>query len=287
MPRFAYVDGQFMRHRDGFIHIEDRGLQFGDAVYEVWAVRDGVLFDMAGHLARLGRSLGALSIKAPLTDTSLCLVIRELLVRNKLRNGLVYLQISRGVAKRDHPFPKSAKPSIVLTARGLDMKMGDKRAQQGISVQTHPDIRWGRVDIKTTNLLPNVLAKQAAIEAGFGDAWLVDRDGYITEGTAQNAWIVDRDGVLRTRPSNHEILRGITRDTIVQTAQKLGYKLEERAFTTEEAKQAREAFITSATSFVTPVTSIDLAIIGNGAPGSVATALRQAYLDAQSSSLNG
>jgi D-alanine transaminase len=283
MPRIAYVDGRFVRHRDGAVHIEDRGLQFGDAVYEVWAVRDGVLFDMQGHLARLARSLNALSIKAPLTDTGLCMVIKQLLVRNKLRNGLVYLQISRGVAKRDHPFPKSAEPTIILTARQLDMKAGDARAQTGISVQSHADIRWGRVDIKTINLLPNVLAKQAALEAGYGDAWLVDRDGFVTEGTAQNAWIVDTNGVLRTRPSSHDILRGITRDTIIKTAAKLGYALEERAFTLVEAKSAREAFITSATSFVTPVTRIDNASIGNGGPGIIASTLRQAYLAEQTS----
>jgi D-alanine transaminase len=287
MPRFAYVDGQFVRHSDGSVHIEDRGLQFGDAVYEVWAVRDGVLFDMAGHLARLARSLDALQIKAPLSNQSLHVIIKELLVRNKLRNGLVYLQISRGVAKRDHPFPKSAFPSIILTARSVDMGLGDKRAELGIAVQSHADIRWGRVDIKTINLLPNVLAKQAALEAGFGDAWLVDRGGFVTEGTAQNAWIVDRAGVLRTRPSNHEILRGITRDAIITTAQKLGYNLEERAFTLEEAKSAHEAFITSATSFVTPVTRIDTVYIGDGKPGKIATALRQAYLNAQISARDG
>lgn len=283
MPRFAYVDGRFVRHRDGGVHIEDRGLQFGDAVYEVWAVRDGILFDMAGHLARLARSLAALSIKAPLSDVSLRVVIRELLARNRLRNGLVYLQISRGVAKRDHPFPKSCEPTVILTARSLDMKAGDRRAEQGISVQSTSDIRWGRVDIKTTNLLPNVLAKQAALEAGFGDAWLVDGDGYVTEGTAQNAWIVDKDGHLRTRPSNHEILRGITRDAIIKIAKDLGYALDERAFTLDEAKASREAFITSATSFVTPVIRIDDASIANGVPGNMAIALRQAYLDEQNS----
>jgi D-alanine transaminase len=283
MPRFAYVDGRFVRHRDGAVHIEDRGLQFGDAVYEVWAVRDGILFDMAGHLARLARSLAALSIKAPLSDTSLCMVIKELLKRNRLSNGLVYLQISRGVAKRDHPFPKSATPTLILTARGLDMRAGDQRAATGISVQSQADIRWGRVDIKTINLLPNVLAKQAALEAGFGDAWLVDTQGFVTEGTAQNAWIVDSNGILRTRPSSNDILRGITRDTIIKTAKDLGYPLEERAFTLAEAKSAREAFITSATSFVTPVTRIDEAIIGNGGAGIIATSLRQAYLGEQNS----
>jgi D-alanine transaminase len=283
VPRFAYVDGRFVRHRNGAVHIEDRGLQFGDAIYEVCAVKNGVLFDMDGHLARLGRSLGALSIPAPLSNTSLLMVMRELMLRNKLYNGLIYLQISRGVAKRDHPFPKVIRPSIILTARTLDMKLGDARAETGISVQSQADIRWGRVDIKTINLLPNVLAKQAALEAGFGDAWLVDDHGYVTEGTAQNAWIVDREGNLRTRPLSHDILGGITRETIIKVARDLGYPLEERAFTLDEAKLAREAFITSATSFVTPVVRIDDASIGNGVPGNIAEILRATYLNEQTS----
>jgi D-alanine transaminase len=283
MPRFAYVDGRFVRHRDGAVHIEDRGLQFGDAVYEVCAVKNGILFDMDGHLARLGRSLAALSIPAPLGDASLMMVIKQLMTRNKLRNGLVYIQVSRGVAKRDHPFPKVCQPSIILTARGMDMRAGDMRAATGISVQSHADIRWGRVDIKTINLLPNVLAKQAALEAGFGDAWLLDDNGFVTEGTAQNAWIVDAAGVLRTRPIGHDILRGITRDTIIKVAADLGFPLQERAFTLEEAKSAREAFITSATSFVTPVIRIDDAPIANGVPGNVATQLRETYLSEQTS----
>lgn len=283
MPRFAYVDGRFVRHRDGAVHIEDRGLQFGDAIYEVCAVKNGILFDMDGHLARLGRSLAALSITAPLGDTSLMMVIKQLMIRNKLRNGLVYIQVSRGVAKRDHPFPKVCQPSIILTARSMDMRAGDMRAATGISVQSHADIRWGRVDIKTINLLPNVLAKQAALEAGFGDAWLVDDNGFVTEGTAQNAWIVDAAGVLRTHPIGHDILRGITRDTIIKVAADVGFPLQERAFTLEEAKSAREAFITSATSFVTPVIRIDDAPIANGVPGNVATQLREMYLSEQTS----
>lgn len=283
MPRFAYVDGRFVRHRDGAVHIEDRGLQFGDAVYEVWAVRNNIIFDMAGHLARLARSLAALSIAAPLKDTSLTMIIKELMTRNKLRNGLVYLQISRGVARRDHSFPVRATPSIILTARLLDMRAGDMKAQFGIAVQSQADTRWGRVDIKTINLLPNVLAKQSALEAGYGDAWFYDTDGFVTEGTAQNAWIVDSEGILRTRPSGHDILRGITRDAIIDTAHALGYLLDQRAFTLGEAKAAREAFITSATSFVTPVVSIDGITIGNGVPGPIAKTLRARYLSEQNS----
>jgi D-alanine transaminase len=278
VPRFAYVDGRFVRHRDGAVHIEDRGLQFGDAVYEVWAVRDGILFDSAGHLARLARSLAALAIKAPVSDATLQVIVSELIARNKLRDGLVYLQISRGVARRDHPFPANAYPFIILTARRLDMAAGDAKAAMGIKVQSQPDIRWGRVDIKTVNLLPNVLAKQAALEAGYHDAWLVDREGMVSEGTAQNAWIVDQNGVLRTRPTGHDILSGITRETIIAVAAELGFAFEDRAFSLAEAKAAREAFITSATSFVTPVIQIDTTAIANANPGPIATRLREGYL---------
>jgi len=283
VPRIAYVDGQFVRHGEASIHVEDRGLQFGDAVYEVWAVRGGILFDSEGHLARLSRSLAALQIKAPLGNASLMVVVRELMARNKLKDGLVYLQVSRGVARRDHPFPAHSRPSIILTARAMNMVQADARAAKGIQVQTCPDIRWGRVDIKTVNLLPNVLAKQAALEAGFADAWFVDRDGMVTEGTAQNAWIVDSHSILRTRPATHAILRGITRDTIIKTAQALGFGFEEKAFSREEAMSAQEAFITSATSFVTPVIGLDGHEIGGGKPGPIAQKLRETYLSQQTS----
>ena len=283
VPRIAYVDGQFVQHSQASIRVEDRGLQFGDAVYEVWAVRDGHLFDCQGHLARLGRSLAALSITPPLKDSSLMVIVRELISRNKLTNGLVYLQISRGVARRDHPFPAHAKPSIILTARGMNKVQADQRAKLGIRVMTCPDNRWGQVDIKTVNLLPNVLAKQAALEAGFHDAWFVDADGMITEGTAQNAWIVDQAGKLRTRPATHAILRGITRDTIIETAHNLGYPFEEQAFSVEEAQNAQEAFITSATSFVTPVIAINTHLIGHGKPGQISSSLRNEYLSQQTS----
>lgn len=283
MPRIAYVDGQFVRHGEASIHVEDRGLQFGDAVYEVWAVRGGILFDSEGHLARLARSLAALQIKAPIGNASLMVIVRELMARNKLKDGLVYLQISRGVARRDHPFPAHSRPSIILTARAMNMAQADARAAKGIQVQTCPDIRWGRVDIKTVNLLPNVLAKQAALEAGFADAWFVDAEGLVTEGTAQNAWIVDSDGLLRTRPATHAILRGITRDTIIKTAQELGFAFEEKAFSRDEALSAQEAFITSATSFVTPLIGLDGHKIGDGTPGSIARKLRETYLSQQTS----
>jgi D-alanine transaminase len=210
-------------------------------------------------------------------------IVRELMARNKLKDGLVYLQVSRGVARRDHPFPAHSRPSIILTARAMNMAHADARAAKGIQVQTCPDNRWGRVDIKTVNLLPNVLAKQAALEAGFADAWFVDSEGMVTEGTAQNAWILDSEGLLRTRPATHAILRGITRDTIIKTAQELGFTFEEKAFSRDEALAAQEAFITSATSFVTPVIGLDGHKIGDGTPGPIARKLRETYLSQQTS----
>jgi D-alanine transaminase len=218
-----------------------------------------------------------------MSNASLMVIVRELMARNKLKDGLVYLQISRGVARRDHPFPAHSRPSIILTARAMNTAQADARAAKGIQVQTCPDIRWGRVDIKTVNLLPNVLAKQAALEAGFADAWFIDAEGLVTEGTAQNAWIVDSDGLLRTRPATHAILRGITRDTIIKTAQELGFAFEEKVFSRDEALSAQEAFITSATSFVTPVIGLDGHKIGDGTPGSIARKLRETYLSQQTS----
>ena len=277
--RFAYVNGRYCRHGDAAIHVEDRGFQFADAVYEVWGVRNGHLMDSDGHFERLYRSLGELRISPPRTRPALEQVISELLRRNRLRDGLVYLQISRGQARRDHAFPKSpVVPTIVLTCKRLDFAAADARAEAGIAVITVPDQRWARCDIKTVNLLPNILAKQAAQEAGAAEAWQVDANGFITEGSSTNAWIVTKAGQLLTRQADHGILHGITRARILKFAQELGLDVVERAFTPEEVRDCREAFLTSATSFVTPVVSVDSHVIANGRPGSVATALRAAYL---------
>ncbi|WP_417497698.1 D-amino-acid transaminase [Maricaulis sp.] len=280
MTRFAYVNGRYQPHADAMIHIEDRGFQFADAIYEVWSVRAGELMDADGHFARLDRSLRELRIVNPKTEAGYRLVIAELLRRNRVRDGLVYLQISRGRARRDHAFPSGpVRPTVVMTTKRLDHAAAQRRADAGVAVISLPDQRWARRDIKTVNLLPNVLAKQAAHEAGAAEAWLVDAGGQVTEGASTNAWIVTADGVLVTRQTDHDILHGITRARIIQRAQALGYKLEERAFTVAEAQSAREAFMTSATSFVTPIIRIDDRPVGNGAPGSVATALRSAYLE--------
>ncbi|MAC38145.1 MAG: D-amino acid aminotransferase [Oceanicaulis sp.] len=281
MSRIAYVNGRFQRHDLAAVHIEDRGFQFADAIYEVWAVRKGELLDAEGHFDRLDRSLGELRIAHPVTRAALTIVIRELIRRNRIGDGLVYLQISRGRARRDHGFPPpGTRPTLVLTAKRLDLDAVAGRAAQGVSVISVPDQRWARCDIKTVNLLPNTLAKQAARDAGAYEAWQVDADGFVTEGTSSNAWILTADGALVTRPADHAILHGITRATLIRVATSAGYRLEERPFTIAEALEAREAFLTSATNFVMPVTRIDGRPVANGEPGSVSAELRQAYLAA-------
>jgi D-alanine transaminase len=278
MPRIAYVNGAYVPLADAVLPIEDRATQFADAVYEVWAVRKGKMMDVQGHFARLERSLRELRIKAPFTMGTLHMILRETMRRNKLANGMVYLQISRGVAPRDHLFPANTKPSVVIIARPIDVAGANRRAETGIAVITSPDIRWGRVDIKTVGLLPNVLAKQAAKDAGVHDAILVNTDGIITECTSANLWIVDANGTLRTHPVTNSILNGITKRTVARLAQERQIAISETEFTVKDALEAREAFMTSANAFVTPITRIDGHSIGSGAPGPIALALRQAYI---------
>ena len=278
MSRFAYVNGLYLRHPEAVVHIEDRGYQFADGVYEVCEVRDGRLIDEALHMARLERSLRELRMPQPMSLAALGVVMREVVRRNRVRDGLVYLQVTRGVAPRYHAFPaEGTPPSIVVTAKSSPRSEGDVRAERGISVITMPDNRWERVDIKTTALLPNVLAKQAAKEAGAYEAWFVDAGGNVTEGSSTNAWIVTMEGVIVTRPAESGILRGITRTVLFNVAEAAGLRIEERAFSVEEAKAAREAFISAATAIVLPVVEIDGQAVGNGAPGSVATELRRRF----------
>jgi len=280
MPRIAYVNGRYVAHADASVHIEDRGYQFADGVYEVCEVARGFIVDMPRHLGRLGRSLAELSIDWPVTQRVLPLILREVVRRNHVVNGLVYVQVTRGVASREFFFPApGTRPSLVVTARKADPAAAAKRAETGIKVITVPENRWDRVDIKSTGLLPNVLAKQKAKEAGAQEAWFVDTDGMVTEGGSSNAWIVTRDGVLVTRPAEHGILRGITRTTLFDVAAKLGLTIEERKFSVAEAKAAREAFISSATTIAMPVVAIDGAPIANGHPGSMTLSLRQAFFD--------
>ena len=277
MARYAYVNGRYVDHREASVHIEDRGYQLADGVYEVVGVRNGKLIDEKPHLDRLDRSLKELRIAQPVSRGTLDFIIRELMRRNRLRDGLVYMQVTRGVARRDHAFPTMpVKPSLVLTTKNTRHLEAD--AGPGIAVKSQPDIRWERCDIKTVALLPNVLAKQAARENGAYEAWLVDAAGCVTEGASTNAWIVTKEGELVTRQTDSGILAGITRGTLKSIADTLQLKLVERPFSLSEAKQAREAFITSATSFVTPVIRIDDEPVGDGKPGPTARRLRQEYV---------
>ncbi len=280
MSRIAYVNGCYVPHSQAMVHVEDRGYQFADAVYEVCEVARGYIVDMTRHLDRLDRSLRELQIDWPMHRSALQVVLREMVRRNGVANGMVYLQVSRGVARRDHVFPApSTRPAIVLTAKRVDPAAAAKRANAGIRVITVAENRWERVDIKTVGLLPNVLAKQKAKEAGAQEAWFIDPDGSVKEGGSTNAWIVSKEGTLVTRSADSGILRGITRTTLFDVAKKLGLKVEERAFTVEEAKNAREAFISSATTLALPVVEIDGAPVANGHPGTVALTLREAFFD--------
>lgn len=279
MPRIAYVNGRYIQHADAAVHIEDRGYQFADGVYEVCEVARGYIMDMTRHLNRLDRSLSELQIGWPMSRKALETVMREVVRRNRIVNGLVYLQVTRGVASRDHVFPAGARPSVVVTAKRSDPVAAAKRAESGLKVITVPENRWERVDIKSVSLLPNVLAKQKAKEAGAQEAWFVDPDGTVKEGASTNAWIVTMDGKIVTRPADHGILRGITRTTVFDLARELGLTIEERAFTVAEAKAAREAFITAATTVVMPVVAIDGDPVANGHPGSVTLSLRNGFFD--------
>jgi D-alanine transaminase len=278
MSRIAYVNGRYLPRAQAMVHIEDRGYQFSDGVYEVCEVREGRLVDERRHLARLARSLAELRIPPPMSPAALGVVLRETVRRNRVRDGIVYLQVTRGVARRDHAFPAAGTaPALVVTARSHDLAHSEKIAAEGVSVITLPDNRWERVDIKSVSLLPNVLAKQAAREQGAREAWFVDAESRVTEGSSSNAWIVSRDGKLLTRALDHGILRGITRTVLLDVIKAQGLQLEERAFTVEEAYAAREAFLTSASQIVLPVVRIDGRPVGNGAPGLIATALRRDY----------
>jgi D-alanine transaminase len=280
LGRIAYVNGRYVHQAEAVVHIEDRGYQFADAVYEVWALFGGKLADPEGHFARLERSLSELRIPMPMSRAALTTVLRETVRRNRVREGLVYLQVSRGVAPRDHAFPAAhVAPAVVVTVSRVDRDATEARAAKGVSVVTTPENRWGRCDIKTVGLLPNALAKQKAREVGAVEAWFVDDLGLVTEGASSNAWIVDGDGILRTRDTNANILRGVTRLSLIDVAREAGLKVEERPFTPDEARAAKEAFITGAGSLVLPVVVVDGKPVGDGAPGPVALKLRRLYIE--------
>ena len=275
MSRTAYVNGRYVPHSRATVHIDDRGYQFADGVYEVCEVRGGRLVDERRHMARLKRSLGELRMRWPLAPAALAVVMREVVRRNRVREGIVYLQVSRGVARRNHAFPAvDVAPAIVVTARPIDTADLAKKAEEGVSVITVPENRWERVDIKSIGLLPNVLAKQKARESGAFEAWFVDRQGLVTEGSSTNAWIVTAAGPIVTRSAEAGILRGVTRTGVLDVATGEALPIEERPFSVSEALAASEAFITSASLKVTGVVRIDGVVIGSGRPGPVANLLR-------------
>ena len=288
--RVAYVNGRYLSHAGAGVHIEDRGLQFADAVYEVFSVIAGRIFDEEEHLDRLERSLRELAMAMPMGREPLKFVIREIARRNRVVDGLIYLQITRGAFRRDHAIPgdPARRPSIILTARNIDMSAVAARRKSGVKVVTGPDERWGRCDIKSTSLLANVLAKTSARCDGAYEAWLMDREGFITEGSSTTAWIVDRQGKLITRDLSHAILPGVTRQVILEVAAEAQMPVVERRFTPAEAVNAREAFITAATIGALPVIMIDGQRIGEGVPGAVCSRIQELYrLAASGKSVRG
>jgi D-alanine transaminase len=273
----AYVDGRYARHGDAAVHIEDRGLQFADSVYEVVAVSNGVLLDASPHFDRLARSLNAIGMAMPVGRAALEIILHETARRNRLREGFLYLQVTRGAASRDHAAPIGISPSLIVTAKHSNTKAVEARRAAGIAVITTPDIRWGRCDIKSTALLPNVMAKTEARSKDAFEAWFVDADGFISEGSSSNAWIVAGNGTAITRSHRDNILPGVTRAVIMDAMAEAGLSVEERAFSLDEAMGAAEAFISSATGGVMPVVRIDGKDVGDGLPGPMAMRMHLLY----------
>lgn len=279
MPRLAYVDGRMMPLAAACVGVEDRGLQFADSVYEVCAILNGRLLDWPEHVARLTRNLAELAIAAPLGEAALTLVVRRLIAANRATEALLYLQVTRGSARRDHAFPGATRPTLVMTVRPFEFAQRVAQQRAGVGIVTAPDERWGRCDIKTTGLLANVLAKQGARERNAFEAWLVGPDGTVAEGASTNAWIVTADGTLVTPPMTTRVLPGVMRAAVIELAQALQIAVAERTFTIADALAAREALATSTTVPVLPVISIDAAPVGSGAPGPVAAQLAAAVWD--------
>lgn len=276
MSRTVYVNGEYLPEEEAKISVFDRGFLFADGVYEVTSVLDGKLIDFDGHATRLQRSLDELEMAAPVTREELLAIHRQLVSQNEVTEGLVYLQVTRGAADRDFTYPEGVTPSIVLFTQHKKLAESPV-ADKGLAVISIPDLRWGRRDIKTVQLLYPSMGKMMAKAAGADDAWLVE-DGHVTEGTSNNAYIV-KGGKIVTRHLGTEILHGITRNAVLRFAREAQMEVEERPFTIEEAQTADEAFVTSATTFVMPVVSIDGASVGAGTPGPVARRLREIYID--------
>ncbi|MEK4033842.1 D-amino-acid transaminase [Methylocystis sp. IM3] len=278
MSDIAYVNGVFTPLQDARVSILDRGFLFADGVYEVAAVIEGRLIDNDAHMARLLRSLGELRLESPVPIEEIVEIQRALVASNGVAEGLVYLQITRGAAERDFSFPKNVKPTLVGFTQKKNI-LASPAAQTGVNVLTVPDLRWARRDIKSIALLAQVLAKQAATEAGCQEAWMVDHEGFVTEGSSSTAFIITRGGAIVTRPNSAAILPGCTRRAVTALAESEGLTVEERPFSVAEAHEAAEAFLTSASNLVLPVISVDGRPVGAGAPGERAKRLRAIYLD--------
>ncbi|MEZ5534055.1 MAG: D-amino-acid transaminase [Thiolinea sp.] len=277
MSRIVYVNGEFLPEAEAKISVFDRGFLFADGVYEVSSVLNGKLIDNEGHLKRLHRSMNELEMNAPASDEAITAAQQELISRNNVQEGLVYLQVTRGSADRDFAYPSADTPSTLVMFTQQKNLINSPIAEKGIKVISIEDIRWKRRDIKTVGLLAPSMGKMQAKRAGADDAWMVE-DGYVTEGTSNNAYIITQNNVLVTRQVGHEILNGITRRAVLKLAEHTELKIEERLFTLEEAYAAKEAFITSATTFVWPVVEIDGRVIGDGKPGPFAKKLRELYI---------
>ena len=278
MSRIVYVNGAYLPEEQAKISVFDRGFLFADGVYEVSSVLRSKLIDNPGHLTRLHRSLGELAMMAPASDTEIETIQKTLIEKNDVDEGLVYLQVTRGAADRDFAYPVGVRPSLVMFTQRKSV-INSPQAKSGISVIAVDDIRWRRRDIKSVGLLAPCMAKMQAKAAGADDAWLVE-DGYVTEGSSNNAFIVSAEGTLVTRQLGSEILAGITRKAVLKLSQEQRTKIEQRPFSIEEACNASEAFITSATTFVMPVISIDGNPVGDGKPGEVTRRLRALYIEA-------
>jgi len=278
LTRIAYVNGRYLPQDQAAVHVEDRGFQFADGIYEVCALVSGKFIDERAHYDRLVRSLAVIKIRVPLSYVALGMIFRELVRKNRIRSGIVYCQITRGQASRNHLFPNpELMPTVVVTAKRVAPEKLQARRNIGIAVVTRPDDRWARCDIKSTGLLPNVLAKQAAHDIGAGEAWLVDASGNVTEGTSTNAWIVTEAGTLVTRPLDNQILGGVTRAALVECAKSAALPFEERKFSIGEAMRAAEAFSSASTVGALPVISIDGVQISGGKPGPITQKLNALY----------
>ena len=279
MTRISYVNGEYCDHNNSSIHIEDRGFQFADGVYEVFGITNSKIVDYQGHINRLYNSLNEIQLKSPIHKSAYFFHIKNLIKKNQIKNGLIYLQITRGVAERDFKFPKNIKPSLVIIAKNLPVYEYEKNFKKGIKIKTTEDLRWKRVDIKTINLLAPVLAKQYAADNDCQEAWLIDEKGFITEGSSSTAWILKKN-TLYTTPLSNSILNGITRQSLIKGLESNNLKYIEKKFSMKDIKESDEAYITSATQYVMPVISVDKYKIGNGKIGKNAKIFKKVYMEA-------